>query len=177
MLNNFEILSQNENSALIKALNEQSSNELLMQLIPQVKILSFQEKLPSINDTSSLKKSVNNEQHLTYHKKGIFIKSAQKKLLIVTLLTPFLMAAIVVIPTYLAMSTNEERHIAILDESNLLPTLETNDEITFFHYVSSDIETEKENLDTDEFYALIHIPSSQNLEELKIKSPFTQINK
>ena len=49
-LNNFEILSQNENSALIKALNEQSSNELLMQLIPQVKILSFQEKLPSIND-------------------------------------------------------------------------------------------------------------------------------
>ena len=86
-----------------------------------------------------------------------------------TLLTPFLMAAIVVIPTYLAMSTNEERHIAILDESNLLPTLETNDEITFFHYVSSDIETEKENLDTDEFYALIHIPSSQNLEELENK--------
>ena len=28
--------------------------------------------------TSSFKKSVNNEQHLTYHKKGIFIKSAQK---------------------------------------------------------------------------------------------------
>ena len=86
-----------------------------------------------------------------------------------TLLTPFLMAAIVVIPTYLAMNTNEERHIAILDESNLLPILETNDEITFFHYVSGDIETEKENLDTDEFYALIHIPSSQNLEELKDK--------
>ena len=51
----------------------------------------------------------------------------KKSFLIVTLLTPFLMAAIVVIPTYLAMSTNEERHIAILDESNLLPTLETND--------------------------------------------------
>ena len=49
-LNNFEILSQNENSALIKALNGQSSNDLLMQLIPRVKILSFQEKLPSIND-------------------------------------------------------------------------------------------------------------------------------
>ena len=49
-LNNFEILSQNENSALIKALNGQISNDLLMQLIPQVKILSFQEKLPSIND-------------------------------------------------------------------------------------------------------------------------------
>ena len=87
-LNNFEILSQNENSALIKALNEQSSNDLLMQLIPQVKILSFQEKLPSINDIF-IQKSVNNEQHLTYHKKGIFIKSAQKSFLIVTLLTPF----------------------------------------------------------------------------------------
>ena len=49
-LNNFEILSQNENSALIKALNGQSSNDLLIQLIPHVKILSFQEKLPSIND-------------------------------------------------------------------------------------------------------------------------------
>ena len=86
-----------------------------------------------------------------------------------TLLTPFLMAAIVVIPTYLAMNTTEERHIAILDESNLLPILETKDEITFFHYVSGDIETEKENLDTDEFYALVHIPASQNLEELKDK--------
>ena len=86
-----------------------------------------------------------------------------------TLLTPFLMAAIVVIPTYLAMNTAEERHIAILDESNLLPILETKDEITFFHYVSGDIETEKENLDTDEFYALIHIPASPNLEELKNK--------
>lgn len=86
-----------------------------------------------------------------------------------TLLTPLLMAAIVVIPTYLTMNTTEERHIAILDESNLLPILETKDEITFFHYVSGDIETEKEDLNTDEFYALIHIPASQNLEELKDK--------
>lgn len=93
----------------------------------------------------------------------------KKSFLIMTLLTPFLMAAIVVIPTYLAMNTTEERHIAILDESNLLPLLESKDEITFFHYVSGNIETEKKNLDTDEFYALVHIPTSQNLEELKDK--------
>ena len=62
-----------------------------------------------------------------------------------TLLTPFLMAGIVVVPTYLAMNSTEERNIAILDESNLLPVLEATDEITL-HYVEGNIETEKEHL-------------------------------
>ena len=57
----------------------------------------------------------------------------KKSFLIMTLLTPFLMAGIVVVPTYLAMNSTEERNIAILDESNLLPVLEATDEIPHYH--------------------------------------------
>ncbi len=93
----------------------------------------------------------------------------KKSFLIMTLLTPFLMAGIVVVPTYLAMNSTEERNIAILDESNLLPVLEATDEITHFHYVEGNIETEKEHLNSEVFYALVHIPPSESLEELKDK--------
>lgn len=49
-INDFEIVSQKANSAIFKALNKKDSNHLLQQLIPQVKVVSFQEQLPSIND-------------------------------------------------------------------------------------------------------------------------------
>ena len=49
-VNDFEIISQKENSAVFKALNGKDSNHLLQQLLPQVKVISFQEQLPSIND-------------------------------------------------------------------------------------------------------------------------------
>lgn len=50
IINDFEIISKKENSVVFKALNGAESNDLLKQLIPQVKIISFQEQLPSIND-------------------------------------------------------------------------------------------------------------------------------
>ncbi len=49
-VNDFEIISQKENSAVFKAHNGKDSNHLLQQLLPQVKVISFQEQLPSIND-------------------------------------------------------------------------------------------------------------------------------
>ena len=49
-VNDFEIISQKENSAVFKALKGKESNHLLQQLLPQVKVISFQEQLPSIND-------------------------------------------------------------------------------------------------------------------------------
>ena len=49
-VNDFEIISQKENNAVLQALNGKDSNHLLQQLLPQVKIVSFQEQLPSIND-------------------------------------------------------------------------------------------------------------------------------
>ena len=93
----------------------------------------------------------------------------KKSFLIMTLVTPFLLAGIVVVPTYLGMNSSEERNIAILDESNLLPILETKDEIIHFHYVNGNVESVKENLDSEIYYALVHIPSSESLEELKDK--------
>ena len=90
----------------------------------------------------------------------------KKSFLIMTLLTPFLMAGIVVVPTYLAMNSTEERNIAILDESNLLPVLEATDEITHFHYVEGNIDESIINqevglkIDWDRRYTLMRMHSS-----------------
>ena len=43
---------------VFKALNGQNANNLLKQILPQVKIVSFQEQLPSINDIFIKKVSV-----------------------------------------------------------------------------------------------------------------------
>lgn len=47
---NFELTQQSEKTATFKAINGADSNSLLQQLIAQVKVISFQEQLPSIND-------------------------------------------------------------------------------------------------------------------------------
>lgn len=49
-VNGFKIIKQTANSALLQAENDKEANHLLQQLLPKVKIISFQEKLPSIND-------------------------------------------------------------------------------------------------------------------------------
>ncbi len=49
-INDFEIISQKANNAVFKALNGKDSNHLLKKLLNQVKVISFQEQLPSIND-------------------------------------------------------------------------------------------------------------------------------
>ncbi len=46
----FETIEENEQKVVFKALNGSDSNSLLQQLITEVKIISFQEQLPSIND-------------------------------------------------------------------------------------------------------------------------------
>lgn len=46
----FNVLENDNNIALIKATQKQSSNQLLSKLIKQVDVVSFKEKLPSIND-------------------------------------------------------------------------------------------------------------------------------
>ena len=91
----------------------------------------------------------------------------KKSFLILTILTPFLMAAIVVVPAYLAMNSDEERHIAILDESGILPQLEEQDGSTHFHYISGAIASEKSQLSSGDYYALVHIPPACSFEELK----------
>tara|TARA_B110000467_G_C18307902_1_gene475948 strand:- start:501 stop:1796 length:1296 start_codon:yes stop_codon:yes gene_type:complete len=91
----------------------------------------------------------------------------KKSFLIMTLLTPFLMAGIVVVPAYLAMNSEEERHIAILDESGLLPPLETQNGNTQLAYISGTLEDEKSALSSGNYYALLHIPPASSLEELK----------
>lgn len=91
----------------------------------------------------------------------------KKSFLIMTLLTPFLMAGIVVVPAYLAMNSDEERHIAILDESGLLPLLKTEDKSTHLDYINGTLEDKKNELSSGDYYALVHIPPTSNLEELK----------
>lgn len=49
-IDGFELIENNSGKAIFKSIDGQSSKQLLEQVLTQVNILSFQEKLPSIND-------------------------------------------------------------------------------------------------------------------------------
>lgn len=50
LIDGFKTLEETANTALLQATSDKDSNHLLQQLVSKVKIVSFQEKLPSIND-------------------------------------------------------------------------------------------------------------------------------
>src|SRR5674476_655299 len=86
----------------------------------------------------------------------------KKSFIIMTLLVPVFMAALTILPTYLAtMDDKEERTIAVYDPTSLvLNKLESN-EFTKFHYIP---EQEYQGLKTDfksgKYYALLYIPEN-----------------
>jgi len=85
----------------------------------------------------------------------------KKSFVILTLLVPFLFAAFTVLPAWLAMQDDEEqRTIAVCDESGLFTGKLENTEFTSFHFVpSQEFANLKSNITGGPFYALLFIPS------------------
>jgi ABC-2 type transport system permease protein len=75
---------------------------------------------------------------------------------------PVFMAALMVLPTYLAMMDDkEERTIAVYDPTSLvLDRLESN-EFTKFHYIpKQEFQEISKDFKTDKYYAVLHIPEN-----------------
>jgi len=86
----------------------------------------------------------------------------KKSFIIMTLLVPLMMAALTILPAYLAtMDDKEERTIAVYDPTALvLDRLESN-QFTKFHYIPEQefLELSK-NFKSGKYYAVLHIPTN-----------------
>ena len=79
-----------------------------------------------------------------------------------TLLVPFMMAALMILPAYFAsMDDKEERTIAVYDPTSLILNKLESTEFTKFHYIPEEQYNElSKNFKSDKFYALLFIPSN-----------------
>ncbi len=93
-------------------------------------------------------------------KREYLTRVKKKSFVIFTLLVPFLFAGMTVLPTYLAMMDDEkERIIGVHDETGIFLGRIENTEYTHFHFMpEEEYLKEKENLKSNKFYALLHIP-------------------
>lgn len=92
-------------------------------------------------------------EYLTRVKKRSFV--------IMTIIGPLLMAAVIVVPTYLATRTNEMKTIAVLDETGIFFKKFKDADKIKFHYIVSDIGSAKANFSKSEDNALLYIPKTE----------------
>jgi ABC-2 type transport system permease protein len=84
----------------------------------------------------------------------------KKSFIVMTILGPILMAAMVIVPIYIATISNEMKTISVIDETGLfLEKFKESDNIKF-HYLVSDIASAKENFTKTGDYALLYIPKT-----------------
>jgi ABC-2 type transport system permease protein len=94
-------------------------------------------------------------------KREYLTRVRKKSFVILTLLVPFLFAALTILPAWLAMQDDtEQRSIAVCDESGLFLDKLENTEFTSFHFIpSEEFVKMKDNIADSSFYALLFIPS------------------
>jgi len=83
----------------------------------------------------------------------------KKSFIVMTILGPILMAAMIVVPVFLAtMDDSSQRKIAVIDETGLFFEKFKNDDQHIFHQITKDINTAKLEHSTTDDYALLYIP-------------------
>ena len=92
-------------------------------------------------------------EYLTRVKKRSFV--------VMTILGPLLMAALVIVPIYIATLSNETKTVGVLDETGLFFEKFKDSENIRFHYLVSDINSAKQNFSKSGDYALLYIPKTE----------------
>ncbi|MEZ5197294.1 MAG: ABC transporter permease [Bacteroidales bacterium] len=92
-------------------------------------------------------------EYLTRVKKTSFI--------IMTILGPILMAALFIVPVYIAQLEGDDKIIGVIDETGLFFNyFEDTDNIKFTSLVT-DLEVAKENINQNDLYAILYIPITE----------------
>ena len=101
----------------------------------------------------------------------------KRSFLVMTILGPLLMAAIVIVPVYIATMSNEVKTVSVLDETGLFSGKFRDSESVKFHYLISDIGTAKASFGKTGDYALLYIPKTElNLPTSAILYSKSQVN-
>jgi ABC-2 type transport system permease protein len=91
-------------------------------------------------------------EYLTRVKKRSFI--------VMTILGPLLMAAVVIVPIYLASVSNESKTISVLDETGIFYEKFKDSDNLKFHYIVTDLGVAKTNYLKSGDHALLYIPKT-----------------
>jgi len=94
-------------------------------------------------------------------KREYLTRVRKRSFIVMTILGPLLMAAIVVVPIYIATTTNETKRVAVIDETGLFYEKFKDSDNIKFHYLVSDIWSAKENFGKSGDYALLYIPRTE----------------
>ncbi len=78
-----------------------------------------------------------------------------------TILGPLLMAAIVIVPVYIATMSNEMKTLSVIDETGFFFGKFKDSESIRFHYLVSDIASAKASFTKSGDYALLYIPKTE----------------
>lgn len=91
----------------------------------------------------------------------------KRSFLIASILGPIFLAAIIVLPTYLALQSGDEKNILVLDKSGLFDDVFVNEEgdEMKFEVISTDLESAKQKLLEEDKDGLVYIP------EIDIENP------
>jgi len=101
----------------------------------------------------------------------------KRSFLVMTILGPLLMAAIVIVPVYIATMSNEVKTVSVIDETGLFSGKFKDSESVKFHYLISDIGTAKASFGKTGDYALLYIPKTElNLPTSAILYSKSQVN-
>ncbi|MDP4267877.1 MAG: ABC transporter permease [Bacteroidota bacterium] len=84
----------------------------------------------------------------------------KKSFIIMTILGPILMAAVMIIPIWIAKMSDDTKTIQVIDESGLFYNKLPQTANLKFKYVLTDIMKAKGNFKNENFYAILYIPSA-----------------
>lgn len=113
--------------------------------------------------------------HLALVTKREYLNRVKNKAFIVmTFLSPLLMIGISILIGFLSYkSADTDRHINVLDESGLfVDSIESSKRYTFYFLENVNAEEAKKLTQEAELYGLLHIPNTQNLNELSKRIQF-----
>ncbi len=83
----------------------------------------------------------------------------KKSFIIMTILGPLLMAALFIVPVFVAMNAEEEQDILVIDDSGLFSeALESDETITFHHANSMELDSGVASVHSGDFSSLLYIP-------------------
>jgi ABC-2 type transport system permease protein len=85
----------------------------------------------------------------------------KKSFIVMTILGPLLMAAIVIVPVYMATMSNEMKSLSVIDETGFFFGKFKDTESIKFHYLVSDIGSAKSSFSKSGDYALLYIPKTE----------------
>lgn len=85
----------------------------------------------------------------------------KKSFIVMTFLGPILMAALMIVPVYLAtLEDNDEKKIGIIDESREFIEIFKDTESLKFHQLKADLEQAKKDLQQSNDYGFVYIPAN-----------------